>query len=298
MVKHAEELLREEIIAHLKELQGDSETVTREQLWNFQIRGKTLRLIDWSRGIRNPKELDATLTIMSNPKSQYDDAEVDGSLFGYAYREGSSAGDNTKLRRAFELKLPLILLRKVSDGVFVPVSPVYVVADDAKNRQFLIALDQNLQSVADPMDLLPIERKYAERAAKQRLHQPVFRARVLRAYESRCTVCRLAPLKLLDAAHIIADNKENGGPTVDNGLCLCKLHHAAYDANYLGIRPDRTIVISQRLLDDPDDSQMLQFGLQARHEQPLYTPMRSKKELPSPDRLAERFAEFVTSEAS
>jgi putative restriction endonuclease len=41
--------------------------------------------------------------------------------------------------------------------------------------------------------------------------------------------------KLLDAAHIIGDHKPHGIPVVENGLSPCKIHHAAYGANLLGI---------------------------------------------------------------
>jgi hypothetical protein len=72
--------------------------------------------------------------------------------------------------------LPIILLRTIRPGVFVPVFPAYVVHDDSANRRFLLGLDQSLRLVADPLHLEPIERVHAERAMKQRLHQPGFRA--------------------------------------------------------------------------------------------------------------------------
>ncbi|AYF78553.1 restriction endonuclease [Nocardia yunnanensis] len=290
MDRAAEAILREEIFQHLKELVGDTVVVTRQQLWDFNLKGETYHLIDRNRGIRNPKDMLATLSILSDPKSKYPDEEVGGSLFAYAYREGSVDGDNKKLRRALELELPLILLRKIADGVFVPVLPVYVVADDKPNHRFLIALDESLRSVADPINLQPLEREYAQRVTKQRLHQPEFRGRVLRAYECRCAVCHLRHAKLLDAAHIIADGKPNGTPTVNNGLSLCKIHHAAYDENFLGITPGYEIRINQSLLDEVDGP-MLRYGLQQMHGRPLSTPSRARDK-PSAERLAERFAEF------
>ncbi|MFE3103691.1 HNH endonuclease [Nocardia tengchongensis] len=290
MERDAEAILREEIFLHLEELVGDTGVVTREQLWDFTLNGQSHRLIDRSRGIRNPKDMLATLSILSDPKSKYADEELQDSLFAYAYREGSVEGDNKKLRAALTHKLPLLLLRKIADGVFVPVPRVYVVADDQPNRQFLIALNEDLRLVTDPLQLQPLERQYAERVTKQRLHQPEFRGRVLRAYECRCAVCHLKHAKLLDAAHIIADGKPNGTPTVDNGLSLCKIHHAAYDENYLGITPDYEIRINQDLLDEVDGP-MLRHGLQEMHAQHLFVPSL-RKERPSPHRLAERFEDF------
>lgn len=290
MDRDAEAILREEIFLHLEELVGDTGVVTREQLWDFTLNGATHRLIDRNRGIRNPKDMLATLSILSDPKGKYADEELQDSLFAYAYREGSVNGDNKKLRAALDLDLPLLLLRKIADGVFVPVPRVYVVADDQENRQFLIALHDSLRLVENPLELQPLEREYVERVTKQRLHQPEFRGRVLRAYECRCAVCHLKHAKLLDAAHIIADGKPNGTPTVDNGLSLCKIHHAAYDENFLGITPDYQIRINQSLMDEIDGP-MLRHGLQEMNGRQLFTPARSKDK-PSSDRLAVRFAEF------
>ncbi|MRH91054.1 restriction endonuclease [Nocardia sp. SYP-A9097] len=290
MDQDAETILREEIFRHLDELVGEAGVVTRQQLWDFTIGGETHRLIDRNRGIRNPSYMLATLSILSDPKGKYADQELSDSLFAYAYREGSVDGDNKKLRRALELELPLLMLRKIADGIFVPIPRVYVVADDKKNRRFLIALDDDLRSVSNPLQLQPLERQYAERVIKQRLHQPEFRGRVLRAYQCRCAVCHLKHAKLLDAAHIISDGKPNGTPTVDNGLSLCKIHHAAYDENFLGITPNYQVRINQTLLDEIDGP-MLKHGLQEMHGRALFTPTKPK-EKPSPDRLAQRFEEF------
>ncbi len=153
--------------------------------------GDRVRLIDTGKGIWNPRHLNATLSIVSSPDGPYDDGEIEGGLFRYDYRAGSVEGDNAKLRRAGELRLPLILLRKVEAGVYIPVFPVYVVHDDVSRRQFVVALDESLQMLPDPTHLSEVERRYAERITRHRLHQSMFRGMVVRAYEVRCAVCRL-----------------------------------------------------------------------------------------------------------
>ncbi|WP_459547325.1 HNH endonuclease [Nocardia sp. X0981] len=289
----AETILRQAIFDRLEEMVRDTGVVTREQLSRFSVDGEVHRLIDHSRGIRNPVTMHGTLSILSDPKGRYADEDVTESLFAYAYREGSTAGDNKKLRRAYELKLPFILLRKIEPGLFVPIFPVYAVADDPANRRFLIALDETLLSVDDPLHLHPLEKKYAERITKQRLHQPEFRGRVLHAYRSQCTVCNLKHGPLLDAAHIISDTKPHGSAEVNNGLSLCKIHHAAYDRNYLGISPDYRVAINQDLLEE-QDGPMLKHGLQEMHGREIFIPQRPV-DRPSRDRLAERYAEFTGS---
>jgi putative restriction endonuclease len=232
----------------------------------------------------------ATLSIVSSPDGPYQDREVEGGLFHYDYRAGSIEGDNTKLRRAAELGLPLILLRKIAAGVYVPVFPVDVVDDDRAARQFIIALDDSVRFMPKPAEWTEDQRRYAERMVRQRLHQPEFRGRVIRAYATRCTVCSLRHGELLDAAHIVADADERGLPVVTNGLSLCKIHHGAYDAQLLGISPDYRVHIDRDLLVEVDGP-MLKHGLQAMHGKTLELPGR-RSDWPDRDRLAARFERF------
>ncbi len=263
----------------------------RDELSSFDLgSGDHIRLIDTSKGIWNPRHLNATLSIVSSPDGPYDDGEIEGGLFRYDYRAGSVEGDNAKLRRAGELRLPLILLRKVEAGVYIPVFPVYVVHDDVSRRQFVIALDESLQMFLDPTHLSEVERRYAERITRQRLHQSMFRGMVVRAYEVRCAVCRLRHGELLDAAHITADSEETGLAIVSNGLSLCKIHHAAYDRNLLGISPGYRVDINRTLLEETDGP-MLKHGLQEMHGATLVLPHR-RADRPDRDRLAARYDLF------
>ena len=69
------------------------------------------------------------------------------------------------------------------------------------------------------------------------------------AYDGRCALSGLPELRLLDAAHIVVDSDENlGQPIVTNGLPLSKIHHAAFDANLIGIDPNFRIHIADELL--------------------------------------------------
>jgi putative restriction endonuclease len=264
--------------------------VTRAQLEAFSYERRRLTLIDQSRGIRNPAELSATLTVLSQPRGPYDDEETTDGLLRYAYRTGDpNGGDNRKLRRAHELGVPLILLRGIAPGVFVPVFPVYVVGDEPVGRYVEIAVDESLRFL--PTTSSDDARRYAERLTRLRLHQPVFRAQVLRAYEGACTVCRLQHVDLLDAAHIRGD-AETGQPVVTNGLSMCKIHHAAYDRRILGVRPDYTIAVRDDVLREVDGP-MLRHGLQEMHDARLHLPKRVA-DLPDRDALAERWAQFVS----
>lgn len=105
-------------------------------------------------------------------------------------------------------------------------------------------------------------------------------------------MCALKHGQLLDAAHIIGDHKPHGIPVVENGLSLCKIHHAAYDTNLLGISPDYRVRINQDLMVEIDGP-MLRHGLQEMDGRSLALPKR-RGDYPSKDRLAERFEEFRT----
>ena len=264
--------------------------ITRRELESFTYEGEQLKLIDQSRGIRNPRQLAATLSILSQPKGPYDDDldPVDG-LLRYAYRDGDpDSGDNRKLRRAAALGLPLILLQGIAPGIFVPRMPVYLVDDDPVARHVKVAIDEGLRFVQPGNADL---RQYVERMTRLRLHQPVFRARVLAAYARQCAICRLRHVDLLDAAHIVGD-ADSGQPTVDNGLALCKIHHAAYDRGILGVRPDYVVQVRTDVLLEVDGP-MLRHGLQDVHGWRLELPTRAADH-PGRDLLAQRWAAFVT----
>jgi putative restriction endonuclease len=114
---------------------------------------------------------------------------------------------------------------------------------------------------------------------------------VLRAYQTRCAVCRLGHSELLDAAHIVADREEGGIASVRNGMAMCKIHHAAYDRHILGVRPDLVVEIRPDLLEEIDGP-MLQYGLKERHGQRLLSLPHSRLERPDPALLEASYAQF------
>lgn len=265
----------------------------REELLDFHIDGQKLPVIDYSRGIRNPSTFSSTLSIVSTADGPYDDTESDDGLLHYAYRKGDPwSGDNIKMRHAMTTGMPLILFRKEIANIYTPVFPVYVVDDEPERRQFLIALDEAFRFIHEPGHLTEPQREYAVRLAKQRLHQPAFRTRVLVAYETRCAICELKHGALLDAAHIVPDGHRLGAPTVNNGLSLCKIHHAAYDQNMLGVTPDFEVRIALDLLEEIDGP-MLKHGLQEMHGRTLALPRR-RLDHPDREHLAWRYERFTT----
>ena len=174
--------------------------------------------------------------------------------------------------------------------------PVYVVGDQPESLSFSIAVDDadqfKLISGADVTTdvVAEIRREYVTTTAVRRLHQSRFRERVLRAYRHQCAFCRLRHGELLDAAHIIPDNEPGGQPTVNNGLSLCRLHHATFDRFFVGVRPDGIIEVRSDILEE-FDGPTLQHAIQGLHAQPIAFP-RKPEERPSEELLAARYDRF------
>ena len=272
------------------------ELVTSNELAQFHFEGQRVPLIDPQRGIRKPAVLDAALTFRTTftrpgQRMPYDDAEGPDGLLRYKYRgENPLHPENVAMRRAFERRLPLVWFFGVAPGVYVPRYPVWLVADEPDQLQFAVAPD-GAQLLVHPDRVADAEeRRYVERLTKLRLHQPIFRARVLQAYERRCAMCRLKHVTLLDAAHIIPDGRPHGEPVVPNGLSLCKIHHAAFDHNILGVRPDLIVEVRREILEEADGP-MLRHGLQEMAGIQLTVPSRLAAR-PDRARLEERYEEF------
>ena len=113
---------------------------------------------------------------------------------------------------------------------------------------------------------------------------------VLDAYSDNCTVCHLKHAELLDAAHIIPDGKPRGELVVPNGLSLCKIHHAAFDNNIIGITPDYVIKVRDDVMEE-HDGPMLRHGLQELHDHKIILP-HHKTDWPDRERLEVRRGEF------
>lgn len=263
---------------------------TRDELLSYQSEGHRLPLIDPNRGIRNPADFDATLSVVSSVDGPYDDHVGPDGILRYAFRTGDPyGGDNRKLRVAMERRVPIILFEKPMANVYVPVMPAYVIDEDVDRRHFLIATDEAVwRAHESPSEM--IDKRYIEQIVRRRVHQPVFRARVIVAYDRTCAICRLRHPELLDAAHIIADNEAAGVAHVTNGLALCKIHHAAYDNNLLGIDGDYRVHVNGALLQEVDGP-MLKHGIQEMHGAALTLPKR-RADHPSKDALDSRFADF------
>jgi putative restriction endonuclease len=262
----------------------------------YQGRRITLR---GPAGIWFPQGFSLPISITTRQHGRYplDGIDADG-LLTYAYQgKDPNNRDNRGLREAFRTRTPLICFLEGREHHYQAIWPLMVLEDYPEQLIVRAAMDPayaQLRSDSDPSSvaLSPLDlRRYVWSQTRQRLHQGAFRDVVITAYAHRCTICRLGHTELLDAAHIIPDAEDRGAPVVQNGLSLCKIHHAAYDAEILGIGPDYKVHISTRILQE-HDGPMLRHGLQELDGTSIVLPTHSADH-PDRERLDHRFQKWL-----
>jgi putative restriction endonuclease len=253
--------------------------------YGFKYKNERVPLIG-PQGIWKPQILsNYPISITTSPDSPYDDKfSEDGHFLSYRYRGNNpNHRDNLMMKMAMKDKVPLVYFIGLRKGRYFTVFPVNIIASDEKKLTFTIAADELEQynfPIKESFDETSKEdnglyrkREYITVQVQQRLHQRSFRERVLMAYREQCAICRLRHSVLLDAAHIIPDSDPKGEPIISNGISLCKIHHAAFDANILGITPDYSVEIRKDILLE-HDGPMLKHGLIDLHNNPLILPTK------------------------
>jgi putative restriction endonuclease len=86
------------------------------------------------------------------------------------------------------------------------------------------------------------------------------------------------------------DAHELGVPAVSNGIALCKIHHTAYDQNFVGISPDYIVHVNNDLLEEKDGP-MLKHGIQEMNGRKILIPSKAK-ERPNVEAIEFRFTQF------
>jgi putative restriction endonuclease len=301
-------LMRLAAFEHVRRLDEIHDHLTASELApGFLFQGERIPLINPRRGIFKPRQMRYLLsikTVFPKPggKVWYDDQrEAHKQIFDgdetvdYAFMgQDPDAADNRALREAFENRIPVIYFLGIAPGRYQSILPTFISGWDGAALKARLAFATPDQDAMTPPENA-LERRYALRTVKQRLHQVAFREAVIEAYRGRCALSGLPEPLLLDAAHIVADKDEKlGQPVVTNGIPLSKIHHAAFDAHLIGIDPDYRLHVSERLLVQ-NDGPMLDAlkGLKGRT---IYLPNRAQ-DSPDRDRLAQRFARFLAAAA-
>lgn len=268
----------------------------------FSCNGENILMANRAVGIFKPRQMNKGALSIKTTKPRagrhnvYADAENTDGTFVYSL-QGSDPDNhfNRALRECHEDRLPLIYFHAVAEGVYTALFPCFIESIDIATMTCRVSVSPKKDVWTDSPALRDsfaeaIERRYAFREARARLHQAEFRERVIAAYGARCAMTGLPVPELLEAAHIIPDSENRGVADVKNGICLSRIHHRAFDANLIGITPDYQIQVSDRLM-SIRDGLILEGGLKALHDQLLALPER-KSNWPSQELLDARYAEF------
>lgn len=296
--------MRAAAFGQVRRLQAIRDQLTGADLKaGFQYDGERIPLVNPQRGIFKPRQMEALLSIKTvfpkaGAKVWYDDQRnVHEQIYGgeetidYSFMgTDPAAADNRWLREAMDREVPIIYFLGVSPGRYQAIFPAFITGWDSKAAKAQVAFSDPASRSLPKPPRDAIERRYALRLVQQRLHQASFREAVIAAYAGRCALSGMPEPLLLDAAHIIVDgDEEYGQPVVQNGIPLSKIHHAAFDAQLIGVDPDFRVHVSERLLVQRDGP--LLEAMKALHLGTLHLPGRVK-DRPDRDRLALRFEQF------
>ena len=307
MLNDQEELeFREAAFAWIRAKQIHTPFFTREDLSKFEYKGGQHRLIGPFTGIWKVTSLSdsaiaiSTAYVPDGSPRPYEDGEGADGLQRYKWRgTDPNHSDNRGLRRAMERHLPMLWLVGIGyvpgtrEQLFEPRFPVYLIGEEQAEHQFVVGLEESQEIVSsnEPPAVQEIVKRYNERIVKARYHQPLFRARVIHAYQERCAICRLPFTELLEAAHIRPDS-QGGSTLISNGMSLCKIHHGAYDADIIGISPDYKIQVRESVL-ATFDGPTLQHSIKEMNGQELRQIPDEKINRPDRELLKERFEKFL-----
>jgi putative restriction endonuclease len=291
------------VAAHVRRLSNSATLTSEDLLAGVEIDGQRLPIVDRRRGIFKPQQMRYLLSIKTTYPGRsgriwYEDQtqvhaqiEAGEEVVDYSF-QGTDPKKHTNqwLLQAEEEQVPILYFLGIAPARYTVHYPTFVAEWDPVALKAGIIFGAPLAAGETFSSPDAAERRYGMRTVRQRLHQARFREAVLSAYGNRCAISRLPEPRLLDAAHIIGDAQDDGIPIVPNGLPLSKIHHAAFDANLIGIDPDFRIHVSDKLL-SINDGPMFEQGVKLKNGEKIELPRRLE-DWPDRDRLAARFELF------
>ena len=260
-------------------------------------------------GIFKPRQMSAALSIrtvmprkgrLSWYRDQSADFDTETGLLSYDLVQDLRHPTNESLRLAYVRGAPLIYFCALEPALYEAIWPVWV--EDFREDEGRVLL-----SAAEPesMDSSFVqegrvltgqnirERSYSLRMTKQRNHQAWFSSQIRSLYGYRCAFSNLPLSRLLVGAHIKPD-KDGGPASLENGICMSTLHHAAFDAYLIGVDPGLKIHVSRKVIDVEDGP--LLAGLQGLDGSTMRVPKEPRPK-PDPEFLEWRFDKFKKAQA-
>lgn len=243
-VYEAELQRREELFLELEKRRDDKGFVSASDL-------QELRIFKGGRGIWWDKEITgslfspgATVSLLHTGRHYDDDLEEDFAFYHYPKTKQLTHDKNDiqSTRIVMEKELPLFYI--IERSTKREVRRAYVEMDDEKDV-FLIrfgttpkpfkghTLDQVISEPFPEIQTMP--RKTG--TYKLRPNQKAFSMAARKFHGTICAFCGIDVPLLLDAAHIIPDEKD-GPNDPRNSLILCATHHRAFDEGLVFINPE------------------------------------------------------------
>lgn len=139
------------------------------------------------------------------------------------------------------------------------LEPLHDFGQSTKDLFVLSEIAQNPEINLADIQIQNVERKTTVVSVSKKLRDVSFRKCVLTAYSFHCAICGIQ-LKLVEAAHIIPVNHDNGTDETRNGLALCTLHHKAYDQALISVAEDYSVQINRNRVSELQN-QKLSDGL-------------------------------------
>src|SRR6218665_1962026 len=170
----------------------------------FECAGERVLLANKAVGIFKPKQMQHGALSIKTTKPRmgrvniYADAEEADGTFVYSLQgDDPSNHFNRSLHECCEDRLPIIYFHAVAEGVYKAIFPCFVESIDTQTMTCRVSVGASISlgsrpyAMAEDDEFQRIERRYALRETKVRLHQAEFRECVLSAYGSRCAMTSL-----------------------------------------------------------------------------------------------------------
>ena len=210
-----------------------------------------LRIFKGGRGIWRDKEVTgqvfspgATVSLLHTGRHYDDDLEDDFAFYYYPTTKQPTHDKNDIASTRFVMEIELPLFYIIERGGKREVRKAYVEMDDQKDV-FLIRFGSTPkpfkghtleQIISEPFpEIAKLVRKTG--TYKVRPNQKAFSMAARKFYGTVCAFCGIDVPLLLDAAHIIPDEKD-GPNDPRNSLILCATHHRAFDEGLVFIHPE------------------------------------------------------------
>ena len=235
---------REKLFVELEKRKDHDGNVAASDLQELRIfRGG--RGIWWDKNITGSYfSPGATVSLLHTGRHYDDDLEDEFAFYHYPATKQPSHDKNDieSTRLVMEKELPLFYI--IERGNKREVRKAYVDMDDGKDA-FLIRFGSTPkpfkghtleQVISEPF---PEMAKQIRRTGthKVRTNQKAFSMAARKFHGTICAFCGLDVPLLLDAAHIIPDEKD-GPSDPRNSLILCATHHRAFDEGLVFIHPE------------------------------------------------------------